>query len=41
MYTLHAMCEAQVDFGEVLVTGKNGAEEKWRILAQYAEWLWC
>ena len=28
MYTLHAMCEAQVDFGEVLVIGKNGGEEK-------------
>ena len=34
MYTLHTMCEAQVDFGEVLVMGKNGAEEKWHILVK-------
>jgi len=38
MYTLHAMCEAQVDFGEVLVIGKNGAEEKWRILVLSFPW---
>jgi hypothetical protein len=38
MYTLHAMCEAQVDFGEVLVMGKNGAEEKWRILVLSFPW---
>ena len=29
MYGLHPMCYAQVDFGEVLVKAKNGAEEKW------------
>jgi transposase len=28
MFGLHSMCEAQVDFGEVLVTLPNGAEEK-------------
>ena len=38
MYTLHAMCEAQVDFGEVLVIGKNGAEEKWHILVLSFPW---
>jgi len=38
MYTLHAMCEAQVDFGEVLVIGKNGAEEKWHILVLSFTW---
>jgi len=29
MYGLHPMCYAQVDFGEVLVKSKKGAEEKW------------
>ena len=29
MYGLHPMCYAQVDFGEVLVKAKSGAEEKW------------
>ena len=38
MYTLHAACEAQVDFGEVLVIGKNGAEEKWQILVLSFPW---
>jgi len=38
MYTLHAMCEAQVDFGEILVVGKNGSEEKWRILVLSFPW---
>ena len=38
MYTLHAMCEAQVDFGEVLVVGKGGAEEKWHILVLSFPW---
>jgi transposase len=32
MYGLHPMCHAQVDFGEVLVKGKKGAEEKWSVL---------
>ena len=27
MFGLHSMCEAQVDFGDVLVKGANGAEE--------------
>jgi transposase len=29
MYGLHPMCNAQVDFGEVLVKARSGAEEKW------------
>jgi len=29
MYGLHPMCYAQVDFGEILVKTRNGAEEKW------------
>lgn len=38
MYTLHAMGEAQVDFGEALVLGKSGAEEKWHILVISFPW---
>ena len=38
MYTLHAMCEAQVDFGEALVLGKSGVEEKWHILVLSFPW---
>ena len=38
MYTLHAMCEAQVDFGEIPVVGRNGAEEKWSILVLSFPW---
>ena len=33
MYRLHAMCEAQVDFGDVTVKLANGAEEIWHELA--------
>jgi transposase len=29
MFGLHSMCEAQVDFGKVLVVGSGGAEERW------------
>ncbi len=29
MFGLHSMCEAQVDFGKVLVAGSGGAEEMW------------
>jgi transposase len=32
MYGLHPMCYAQVDFGEVLVAGRFGVEEKWHEL---------
>ena len=28
MFGLHSMCEAQVDFGKVLIAGKSGAEEE-------------
>ena len=38
MYTHHAISEAQVDFGEVLISGKNGAEEKWHILVMSFPW---
>jgi transposase len=38
MYGLHAMCEAQVDFGKVLVKGKNGAEEEWSELVVSFPW---
>jgi len=38
MYTLHTMCEAQVDFGEVLVIGKQGVEEKWHMLVMSFPW---
>ena len=38
MYTLHSMCEAQVDFGEVLVVGKCGVEEKRHILVLSFPW---
>ena len=29
MYGLHPMCYGEVDFGEVLVKGAHGTEEKW------------
>ena len=29
MFALHAMCEAQADFGDILVKMPNGAEETW------------
>ena len=29
MFGLHSMCEAQVDFGQVLVVGGSGTEEPW------------
>jgi len=38
MYGLHAMCFAQVDFGEVLVAGNSGAEEKWHELVVSFPW---
>jgi Transposase and inactivated derivatives len=38
MFGLHAMCEAQVDFGQVLVVGKSGAEEVWRELVVSFPW---
>ena len=38
MFGLHTMCEAQVDFGEVLVKMPNGSEEKWRELVISFPW---
>ena len=32
MFGLHSMCEAQVDFGTVLITTADGAEESWHEL---------
>ena len=38
MYTQHAMCEAQVDFGDVTVKLPNGAEETWHELVVSFPW---
>ena len=38
MFGLHSMCEAQVDFGEILVSRANGAEEKWHELVVSFPW---
>ena len=38
MFGLHAMCEAQVDFGDVLVMKANGAEETWHELVVSFPW---
>lgn len=38
MFGLHSMCEAQVDFGKVLVAGKQGAEETWHELVVSFPW---
>jgi transposase len=38
MFGLHSMCEAQVDFGDVLVKTRNGAEETWHILVISFPW---
>ena len=38
MFGLHALCEAQVDFGEVLVATARGAEEKWHELVVSFPW---
>ncbi len=38
MFALHAMCEAQVDFGQVLVEGSRGAEEIWHELVVSFPW---
>ena len=38
MFGLHAMCEAQVDFGQVLVIGKSGTEEVWHELIVSFPW---
>jgi transposase len=38
MFGLHSMCEAQVDFGKILVVGKHGAEEAWHELVVSFPW---
>lgn len=38
MFGLHAMCEAQVDFGQILVVGGSGAEETWHELVLSFPW---
>jgi transposase len=38
MFGLHAMCEAQVDFGKVLVAKPNGSEEEWSELIVSFPW---
>jgi len=32
MFAIHAMCEAQVDFGDILVKSRRGTEETWHEL---------
>ena len=38
MFGLHSMCEAQVDFGEVLIINRHGAEETWHELVLSFPW---
>ncbi len=38
MFGMHAMCEAQVDFGDVLVVNKTGVEEVWHELVLSFPW---
>ena len=38
MFGLHSMCDAQVDFGEVLIVVNNGIEEKWHELVVSFPW---
>ena len=38
MFGLHSMCEAQVDFGRVLVVGSGGVEETWHELVVSFPW---
>jgi len=38
MFGMHAMCEAQVDFGDILVKRKHGAEEVWHELVLSFPW---
>jgi transposase len=38
MFGLHSMCEAQVDFGRVLVVGADGEEEEWHELVVSFPW---
>jgi transposase len=38
MFGLHAMCEAQVDFGDILVKNRHGVEETWHELVVSFPW---
>jgi len=38
MFGLHSMCEAQVDFGDILVTQADGNEETWHELVVSFPW---
>jgi len=38
MFGLHSMCEAQVDFGKILVVGASGADEEWNELVVSFPW---
>ena len=38
MFAVHAMCEAQVDFGDILVKNSRGSEEKWNELVVSFPW---
>jgi transposase len=38
MFALHAMCEAQIDFGEILIETSKNAEEKWSELVVSFPW---
>jgi transposase len=38
MFAVHAMCEAQVDFGDALVKNKHGGEEVWHELVVSFPW---
>jgi len=38
MFALHSMCEAQVDFGDILVASNGGAETKWHELVVSFPW---
>ena len=38
MFGLHAMGEAQVDFGKVLIESSGGAEEEWHELVVSFPW---
>ena len=38
MFAMHAMCEAQVDFGDILVKNSRGTEETWHELVVSFPW---
>lgn len=38
MFAVHAMCEAQVDFGDILVKSSHGTEEEWHELVMTFPW---